>query len=65
MEATGFIRSFVKRVEIDYPMAELQYTCPLTPPDGCKPLSKEVLDMVKTGSPLGTLFITILCFSGV
>jgi len=50
VEQRAFIQSFVKRIEIDHPMAELHYMCPLTPPWGCKPLSQEVLDMVKTGS---------------
>jgi hypothetical protein len=62
VEQRAFIQSFVKRIEIDHPMAELHYTCPLTPPWGCKPLSQEVLDMVKTGSSNVTLFITTLCF---
>ena len=47
----GEIRSFMKRIELDHPTVELHYTCPLTPPEGCKPLTQEVLDMVKTGSP--------------
>ncbi len=51
VEQKAFIRSFVKRIEIDHPMAELHYTCPLTPPEGCKPLTEEVLHMVKIGSP--------------
>lgn len=37
--------------DIDHPIAEVHYTCPLTPPEDCKPLIEEVLHMVKIGSP--------------
>ncbi|UCF04949.1 MAG: hypothetical protein JSV33_13660 [bacterium] len=43
-------------------VVELHYTCTLTPPDVGKPVSQEVLDMVKIGSLGETLFITTLCF---
>jgi hypothetical protein len=32
----------------------VRYACPLTPPEERKPLTEEVLDMVKIGSPDAT-----------
>ena len=50
-EQKTFLRSFVSRIDVDYPIAELKYTCPLVPPGGVEPLSGEVLCMGKNGSP--------------
>ena len=47
-ERKAFIRSFIKRIIIDYPTATIEYTIPL---DEEKKLDKEVLVINKTGWP--------------
>ncbi|MBI3615839.1 MAG: hypothetical protein HY211_04905 [Candidatus Omnitrophica bacterium] len=54
MGQKGFIRSFVKRIELDYPNAEIEYACPMTPPKKKEPLRREVLSIVQDGSPART-----------
>ena len=51
MEQKGFLRSFIKRIDLDHPNAEIEYTVPMTPPKKKEPLRKEVLSIVQNGSP--------------
>jgi DNA invertase Pin-like site-specific DNA recombinase len=51
MERKGFIRSFVKRIDLDHPTAEIEYTVPMTPPKKKEPLRREVLSIGQNGSP--------------
>ena len=51
MEQKGFLRSFIKRIDLDHPNAEIEYTCPMTPPKQKEPLRREVLSIGQNGSP--------------
>jgi hypothetical protein len=51
MEQKGFLRSFIKRIDLDHPNAEIEYTVPMTPPKKKEPLRREVLPIVQNGSP--------------
>jgi hypothetical protein len=51
MEQKGFLRSFIKRIDLDHPNAEIEYTVPMTPPKKKEPLRREVLSIVQNGSP--------------
>jgi len=51
MEQKGFLRSFIKRIDLDHPNAEIEYTVPMTPPKQKEPLRREVLPIVQNGSP--------------
>ena len=51
MERKSFVRSFIKRIDLTYPQAEIEYTVPLTPPKAREPLRREVLSIVKNGCP--------------
>lgn len=52
-ERKGFIRSFVKRIYLDYPNIEIEYTVPL-PDTSAKLVTREVLCIGQNGDPLGT-----------
>jgi hypothetical protein len=56
MEQKAFIRSFVRRIDVDYPTAQLRYTCPSVPREGGSALDREVLHMERNGSPPATRF---------
>ena len=51
-ERKGFIRSFVKRIYLDYPNIEIKYTIPL-PDTSAKLVTREVLCIVQNGDPTG------------
>jgi site-specific DNA recombinase len=59
-ERKGFIRSFVKRIYLDYPNIEIEYTVPL-PDTSAKLVSREVLCIGQNGDPNGirTRVITV------
>ena len=50
MEQKSFLRSFVKRIELDLPQVVIDYTVPL-PTRKAEPLSREVLPITPSGSP--------------
>ena len=50
LEQKCFIRSFVKRIDVSHPKAEIEYTVPLIPPKSKEPLKKEVLSITMFGS---------------
>ena len=45
----GFIRSFIKRIEIDYPEAEIDYTLPMPQKIKARTPTEEVLATVQNG----------------
>ena len=49
VERKGFLRSFIKRIEINHPNAEIEYTVPLVPPNGTDAVKREVLSIVQNG----------------
>jgi len=57
MEQKAFLRSFVKRIEVDHPRIALDYTIPLKA-QKAEPLSREVLPFVQLGSACWTHFAT-------
>ena len=59
-ERKGFIRSFIKKIMIDYPNIEVEYTVPL-PAMCAKSANHEVLRLVQNGDPNGirTRVITV------
>ncbi len=54
MERKGFLRSWVKRIDLNHPNAEIEYTIPLTPPKAATPVRREVLSIVQSGCPART-----------
>jgi site-specific DNA recombinase len=50
MEQKAFLRSFVKRIEIDHPRVVIDYTIPLNA-QKAEPLTREVLPLVPFSSP--------------
>ena len=48
-ERKGFIRSFVKRIAVNYPRVELEYTFPLPMGTKERPSSQEVLSLGQYG----------------
>ena len=50
IEQKSFLRSFIKRIEVDLPRVLIEYTIPLKAKKA-EPLTREVLSMDKTGSP--------------
>ncbi len=59
-EQKAFLRSFVKRIEVDWPKITIEYTIPINRnggdnSGGGKPFSQEVLSMEKNGSPKTTI----------
>ena len=54
MEQKGFLRSWIKRIDIHHPNAEIEYAIPLAPPRGGNPARREVLSIVQSGCPYWT-----------
>lgn len=54
MEQKGFLRSWIKRIDINHPNAEIEYTIPLATPRGGNPVRREVLPIVQSGCPART-----------
>lgn len=48
-ERRGFIRSFIKKIDVDYPLATLEYTVPLPVKNKDKTSTTEVLSLVQHG----------------
>jgi hypothetical protein len=55
VEQKSFLRSFVKRIEVNLPQVVIDYTMPLKG-QKVEPLDREVLPFVYDGSPLWTHF---------
>ena len=53
-EQKSFIRSFIKRIWIDYPTATIEYTVPINKGNSPDNGKKEVLALAKNGLPLET-----------
>jgi hypothetical protein len=53
-EQKSFIRSFIKRIWIDYPTATIEYTVPINKGNGPDNGKKEVLALAKNGLPQRT-----------
>jgi site-specific DNA recombinase len=53
-EKKSFIRSFIKRIWIDYPTATIEYTVPINKGNGPDNGKKEVLALAKNGLPSKT-----------
>lgn len=51
MEQKGFLRSWIKRIDVNHPNAEIEYAIPLTPPKATNPVQREVLSIVQSGCP--------------
>jgi site-specific DNA recombinase len=60
MERKGFLRSFIKRIDLNHPRAEIEYTVPLTPPKSRDSLRREVLYIDRSGWDYRTKFDLIL-----
>ena len=50
IEQKRFIRSFIKRIDVNHPKVEIEYTMPISIEKKREPLSKEVLSLVENGS---------------
>jgi site-specific DNA recombinase len=57
-EQKSFIRSFIKRIWIDYPTATVEYTVPINKGNGQDNGKKEVLALAKNGLPSDSFFMT-------
>ena len=51
MERRGFIRSFIKKIDVDYPHATVEYTVPLPEKNKDSASNFEVLSLVQSGVP--------------
>ena len=51
MERKGFLRSWIKRIDLNHPNAEIEYALLLTPPKAVNPVRREVLSIVQSGCP--------------
>ena len=65
MERKGFIRSFIKRIDLNHPTAEIEYSVPLVPPKGKEPLRREVLSIVQSGCLVWSTSLNTYVFSFV
>lgn len=55
IQRRGFIRSFIKRIEVDYPEATIEYTVPVPTKIKDRTSTKEVLSLKQNGVPNLTL----------
>ena len=66
VERRGFIRSFIKKIDVDYPLATVEYTVPLPEKNKDSTSNFEVLSLVQSGvadcpsTKIFTLEITML-----
>ena len=49
VERRGFLRSFIKKITVDYPSATMEYTCPLPVKTKDRTSTEEVLSLVQNG----------------
>ena len=49
VERRGFIRSFIKKIDVDYPLATVEYTAPLPEKNKDSTSNFEVLSLVQSG----------------
>ena len=53
VERRGFLRSFIKKITVDYPSATMEYTCPLPVKRKDRTSTEEVLSLVQNGVKRG------------